>query len=363
MKMIADETCPSATTDGVTIKYNPAFVETLNLNEATGLIAHMVMHVALLHPFRREGRDPHTWNDACDYAINIILKDCGFSLLKDEMLNESFRNMSAEQVYTAIRQQKQKDSDGKNDGNNSGTDNGNTRNLPEKPPGFGSGWGNVADAPAATTAEKRKMEDDAKQIVVRAATVAKMQGNLPGSLERFVEDILEAKVNWREQLRRLLTEIARNDYSFRLPNPRYAHTGLYLPSLHSEEMAKIALAVDTSGSISQDEINAFAAEIRDIKAFTGTPVTVIYCDTQVRGTQELVDDEPLKPVGGGGTSFRPPFEHIDRNGPAINCLIYLTDGHCDRFPACEPAYLTVWAVTGNRNFQPPFGEKIFIEKN
>lgn len=361
MRLEADENCPSASTNGTAITCNPAFVEALSLNEATGLMAHQVMHIALMHPFRREARDPHTWNNACDYAVNLILKDCGFELPGDALISEHYRNMSAEQIYTLISRQKN-GGGGRNGNGKENSDGSNESGPQKKPSGFGDGWGNVTDAPAKTPEIRNRLENEAKQTVTRAAIAAKMQGNMPGSLERFIQEMLEPRINWREQLRRLLTEIARNDYSWKMPNTRYTHTGLYLPALHSEEMAKIILAVDTSGSIRQKELDIFAAEIRDIKAFTGIPVTVLYCDTRIRGEQELIDDEPLQPVGGGGTDYRRPFTHVSENEPSVKCLIYLTDGHCDTFPEYEPPFHTLWAVTANRKFKPPFGETVFIEE-
>ena len=86
-------------TDGVSLYYNPEFVDTLNSATLAGVLAHEVMHPALQHHVRRSGRDPRRWNEACDYAINPLLLDAGLSLPEGVLVDHRFRGMSAEQIY------------------------------------------------------------------------------------------------------------------------------------------------------------------------------------------------------------------------------------------------------------------------
>ncbi len=86
-------------TDGVSLYYNPEFVDTLNSATLAGVLAHEVMHPALQHHVRRSGRDPRRWNEACDYAINPLLLDAGLSLPDGVLIDHRFRGMSAEQIY------------------------------------------------------------------------------------------------------------------------------------------------------------------------------------------------------------------------------------------------------------------------
>ena len=89
-------------TDGISLFYNPAFVDTLNSATLCGVLAHEVMHPALQHHVRRSGRDPKRWNEACDYAINSLLLDDGLSLPEGVLVDERFRGWSAEQIYTLL---------------------------------------------------------------------------------------------------------------------------------------------------------------------------------------------------------------------------------------------------------------------
>jgi predicted metal-dependent peptidase len=89
-------------TDGVSLYFNPEFVETLSSAELMGTLAHETMHPALQHHTRRGGREPKRWNMACDYAINPLLIDAGLTLPKNLLLDDRFRGMSAERIYNLL---------------------------------------------------------------------------------------------------------------------------------------------------------------------------------------------------------------------------------------------------------------------
>src|SRR5215469_10081320 len=89
-------------TDGVSLLWNPEFVETLNAATLAGTLAHEVMHPSLHHHLRRSGRDPKRWNIACDYAINPLLLDAGLKLPECVLVDNRFRGMSAEQIYNLL---------------------------------------------------------------------------------------------------------------------------------------------------------------------------------------------------------------------------------------------------------------------
>ena len=102
-------------TDGVSLYYNPDFVETLNAATLAGTLAHEVMHPALHHHVRRSGRDPKRWNQACDYAINPLLVDAGLSLPDGVLLDHRFRGMSAEQIYNLLETESDRQDSGSED--------------------------------------------------------------------------------------------------------------------------------------------------------------------------------------------------------------------------------------------------------
>nr|MBL0700358.1 hypothetical protein [Desulfobacterales bacterium] len=135
-----------------------------------------------------------------------------------------------------------------------------------------------------------------------------------------------------------------------------------LPSLRSDDLPEVVIAVDTSGSISQVELDQFAAELSAILEFCAMTVHLLYCDMRViRAETFQRQDLPISiaPGGGGGTDFRPAFEWVEQQNISPRCLIYLTDLECTRFPE-EPFYPVLWARIGSAGKQPPFGDVIDI---
>ena len=218
------------------------------------------------------------------------------------------------------------------------------------------------DGQVASEADKKQMEEDWKIAVAQAARQQKTCGNLPGELQKMVDEIVNPTVDWRELLRRFVNERAREDYSWFPPNRRYVGQGIYLPSTRSEKMGEMVLGYDSSGSVGRKETNQFAGETSSIVEENGAHVTVIYCDTRVANVEEFgPDDMPieLNPRGGGGTDFRPVFDYVEEHDLEPACLIYFTDGYCNSFPKEEPAYPVLWACT-RKGFEPPFGEVIEV---
>jgi len=101
-----DEGAGTAVTNGESIRIAPSFLRTLSLEHATGILAHEVYHVLLLHHIgqRRGTREPELWNQAADYVVNLILQDARFQLPRGALLNARFRGMSTEQVYALLQQ-------------------------------------------------------------------------------------------------------------------------------------------------------------------------------------------------------------------------------------------------------------------
>jgi predicted metal-dependent peptidase len=124
------------------------------------------------------------------------------------------------------------------------------------------------------------------------------------------------------------------------------------------------IAVDTSGSIDRKALNHFAAEASGVLGAYDTTVRVIYCDTKVQKEEVFTKaDLPMKmkPVGGGGTDFRPAFKYVDKKGYTPACLIYFTDMYGD-FPRQEPDYPVMW-LTATERKTAPFGQTVLFKMN
>jgi predicted metal-dependent peptidase len=355
-------------TDGVSLFYNPEFVETLNAATLAGTLAHEVMHPALHHHVRRSGRDPKRWNIACDYAINPLLVDAGLSLPEGVLLDDRFRGMSAERIYSLIESEATEGSGG-GDEENESTGEGSGAEQPlageangVSAPATEGGIGQVLDAPApdeessTVTVEEQVREWDI--AVTQATTVARQAGKVPAGLNRTLEGAAEAAVDWRELLRRLWSETTPADYSWMRPNRRHLWTGLYLPGVVRDGVGEVAIAVDCSGSVSARQLRLFEAEVRSIlEGQRPDRVYVLYFDAVVQkvDTYEAGERIDLNPVGGGGTEFGPCFEWLEERGIQPQSLVFLTDLY-GSFPPSGPAYPVLWASTGSQ--KAPFGEVI-----
>lgn len=388
LKVVEDSSCETIATDGRKLSYNPKFVEGLSLDELKGVLAHEVLHLSNLHQVRRGSRDHGDFNRAADYAINGLIEDAGLKLPADRLRDPAFDGKGAEEIYRIIHQQPQQsqnepeqpqqgqgqgqgqqgqgqpddDSQGEPDSEGEGQD-GNGKPQDSGDPGK---CGEVRDATneeggKASEADRSQQEAEWKIAVAQAASIAKARGKLPGSLARFVDSVMEPKVDWREVLRRFVTNNAKADYSWKTPNRRFVHQGIYLPSLHSETLKPIVVAVDTSGSINDEILKQFSAELTAIVGeLPISTVKVVYCDAEVNRVEDFTKDDlplKLKACGGGGTDFRPVFEHIEtecEEAPA--CAVYLTDMD-GTFPEEDPGYPVLWASIGYTS-DAPFGEVV-----
>jgi predicted metal-dependent peptidase len=359
---------PTMATDGVSLFYNPDFVETLNAATLAGTLAHEVMHPALHHHVRRSGRDPKRWNVACDFAINPLLVDAGLSLPDGVLIDDRFRGLSAEQIYNLLGSESETEQDSSKEdeddepGGEDSKDETSGRGNSEEPsaPVTEGGIGQVLDAPQpdedTPTIEEQAREWDV--AVNQATTVARQAGKVPAGLKRTLEGAAEASVDWREMLRRLWSDTIPADYSWLRPNRRHVWAGLYLPGLICEGVGEIAIAVDCSGSVNGRQLRLFEAEVCSIlEGQRPQRVHVLYFDSEVQKAETYEAGQPvhLNPVGGGGTEFSPCFDWLDEHGIQPQTLVFLTDLY-GSFPDSAPNYPVIWASTGSQ--KAPFGAVI-----
>jgi predicted metal-dependent peptidase len=387
---------PTMATDGRRIVYDPAFVESLKPVELEAVLAHEVLHCALGHHCRRGQRDPRLWNEAADLAINPLLVANGFSLPAGALIDPGFDNLSAEEIYARLLQRKSDSSSaeqtqtpqpqGSGGGGASpqqgsrspepsepgsadpivsapdgGAETGNGETAPSRPGGFGEVMDATADdGKPASEAEKSRQQHEWNIAADQAIRSAKACGHEPANLDRPLSESRETKQDWRTILRDFIAARTPSDYRWSPPNRRYVGSGLYLPSVERTGLGTIVIGVDTSGSIGEEELEQFAAEISAISdEASPEAIHVVYCDAAVQSSQQFGPPEPidLEPKGGGGTDFRPVFEWVEENGIMPVCLIYLTDLCCHSYPPI-PEYPVLWVTDSRRT--APFGETVRI---
>ena len=354
----ASEAIPTAATDGVRILYNPAFIDTLTVDEVLGVLAHEILHCANGHPWRRNARDPMRWNIACDLAINPILTEAGLCLPAGHLADPKMVGKSAEWIYDRLplsgrRSGYAMPGSGGRDGEEGDRETGG----PVIP---GAGGHDVLDGDLET-GDLAQAEWAVR--MTQAVTVAKMHGTLPASLARLVACATQPKVEWRAYLRRFMQVMAREDYAWGRPNPRYVSRGLYLPSLRSESMPPVAVAIDTSGSIDAVTLGQFGAELTAIvEDLRPIRTTVIYADAKVQALDTFEQGDPIqiRAQGGGGTTFGPALDAAEHLDDPPCCVVYLTDlWGMHRPHALEMPVL--WVTTDPSAPAPPYGEVVTLE--
>jgi predicted metal-dependent peptidase len=352
MPMVFTTDIPTCATDMKKLYFNPAFVSSVDDDVLLFALAHEIMHTALQHGLRQQTRNKRRWNIATDFSINLTLKDTGFKVWSEALLDEKYRDeakhpMGADRIERMLPEDEQA-------GGGGGAGAGGEGDDPNDSPMLGDllDPDELSDPVAA-----EQLSRDIQQRVAQAATVAKMMGEMPDSLERFVNGIIDPKVPWFETLRHLMTEFAAYDEDWSQRNRRFP--GVYLPSDNSEcRLGEFIAIGDTSGSISDEEMASYMAEFRAVaEACKPERMRIVWADAKVQGEQEFDEHDEIepRPKGGGGTDMRVPLEHCEQYDPKI--VVLFTDGYTP-WPAEEPPYpLIVCCTTAHAC---PVGEVIRI---
>lgn len=362
--------CRTTATDARALYYNAQYIDGLTLDQTQFMLAHEALHCALSHFARRQHRSRHRWDIACDLAINPLLVKDGLKPPPGTLHMPEFEGMMAEEIYPAIADLEDETEtlddhlyDSEESEGGRGTNQGGDSQRQE---GEGGGTSAEADperggAPQPrplTEAEREQLSVQWQQRLAGAAQQAMRAGKLGGGLARLVDHLLQPRLPWRMLLAKYMTAIARDDYTYSRPSRREGQA--ILPSLRSAQV-DIVVALDTSGSVSPDEICEFMSEIDAIKGQVRARITLHACDALLAedGPWEFEPWEefrlPRDFSGGGGTRFTPVFDWARRRDRQPDLLVYFTDAEGE-FPEREPPYPVLWLVKGKAKV--PWGQRV-----
>ncbi len=329
--------------EGDKYQYNDEYLETLTPDELSFTLANAAMHQALYHDKRQSRRMGWMWYLATDYAINAILVENGLVMPDKINYDNRFEGQYAEEIYETLRQEIMDDEQRDNDeGEEDESPDNEEQQQSEK----------------VTSDENREGEEAYERFLEQVNQKLEKQGELPKGLERLLEIKGEATILWRDALYRYVNTHAKSDYRFFPPNMKYLYLGFALPAIHGEHL-HIAVAIDTSASVDKELLEQFLAELSEImQLFPNYEIELIECDAKIQHISTLYPTEPLRAIlkGGGGTDFRPVFEHLEHHD--IKFLIYFTDG-MGTFPSYLPHIETLWVMP--EVVEVPFGEVIVLE--
>jgi len=366
--------CTTAAVDGRNIYYNREFFKDLDVDEIKFVLCHEVLHVALDHFGRRTHRDPSWWNMSNDFIINGMLvsdkigkmptkkvtdvDEKGETNQRVGLYDEKYLGWTSEAVYDDLEKRKVKKQmtmdvhlelggDDKGKGRQAVDKDGNPIKVSEE--------------------ELKKIREEMKNKVLQAAQAS--AGKMPASLQRLVDDLVEPKINWRDLLQQNIQSCITDDFTWMRPNRKHMYGGIFLPTLDKDDTIDIAIAIDMSGSISDDMAKDFLSEVYGImQMYNDFNISVLCFDTQVYNFQKFTKDSAddlltYECKGGGGTEFMAFWKYwMDEQIEPKKAVIF-TDGYPFGTWGPESYCDVLWIITeGHKTrVKPPFGQYAYYD--
>ena len=356
----------TAYTDGLNKKYSARFIEKLSDEELRALILHENLHVALMHIPRHKDlmkENSMLANVAMDIVVNNIINRLSDKKLcklpEGGIFDPHYDGWSVREIYNDLKKQ--------NEGNGSGEGevivivNGKAHSTE------GSDEHDAKGTEGKTPEEMKELEEKIGKALREGGMLA---GRLGTKMPRELEESLVSPIDWRKELQEYIKTSVRgaDELTWRRFNRSLLANDILAPSVESETITEVLFAVDTSGSIGDEDLAAVATQIAAAcETCRPEKVRVLWWDTHVHGEQVFaVDDydnirKLLKPQGGGGTRVSCVSEYIVKNKLAPDCVVILTDGYLEDNIQWATTVDTLWLVKGNNRFVPPSGKKLTIE--
>lgn len=360
---------PTAGTDGRFVYINPDFFKALTVDERCFVLAHEVMHVVLEHPWRSNnyeqrgvGPDLKAYNNmkmniAEDYIINDMLIQSGLMAMPHGGYHNPQYGMNevADEVYCKLPDTPPKPKGGGGKGSGNTSMQGNTG-------GFDHHMKPAADDDGNATGPSKA---DIQRALKSAEVTAKSIGNMPGHMQRLINEICDPQVNWAEELRLDITNTAgRDSTTWARPNRKRLAVppNIYMPGTCGHQAGTIVVYGDTSGSVSDTEWRHYLGELAAIvEDLNPEQCYVGSCDTEATEPELIEDADDVrnyKPVGGGGTHMPAIFAKLDECDIVPDTLVILTDGYTDF--GKEQNYPVIWVIT-TPSITAPHGKTIHIK--
>ena len=347
----------------IILHVDPPRLESHSVEDVSRILEHECLHLVFEHIVRRGGNHPYVWNIASDLAINCLIKAMHVGCIPGQGPFADFPAKKTSEFYYAKLYDKfdMKDVTFNADGSITIKDSKTGKEVTVHPTGDHTKW-KTGDGKEADSLTREVI----KQAVAEAYQQAKAQGRLPGGIAEIIEELLgKEKVNWKRLLKQFVGNAVKSSskYSWKRESKRF---GDAQKGKVKDRMIDLAVAIDTSGSISKEEFQEFITEIKGIMCAYKTTVTVIECDAEVQKVYQLRRhgkvDTNFK--GRGGTDFRPVFKWFEDKKKTPGLLVFFTDGE-GAFPDPPPVKpKTVWILTSRTYCEKtPFGRVIKIPKS
>lgn len=373
--VIVNDEVPTACTDGRNEYYGRQFVDKLTDKELAFVRCHEVGHKMFRHLstyHHLHAIDAAVCNQAMDHVLNLYLLSLDptgrvivMPKYKDGpekgkplgLADPRFKGMDTKQVFDILRKEQDESEEGQGQG--------------QGQPGEGGmdshDW---EGAKQLSEEEQKELEKEIDEAVRHGLIAQKVRGKGAGGLPRDLEDLMTPKIDWREALRDFVKSTCKgnSNSTWRRPNKRYLAQDIYMPSLISEQVERIVVGIDTSGSISGAELTRFLTEVQSIAEEVNPKcVDLLYWDSAVAAHEEYQDGavtmiaQSTKPKGGGGTSPGCVSEYLKAKHITADVIVMFTDGHVGNDWGNDWAAPLMWVVHNNKRAMASHGITVHIE--
>jgi predicted metal-dependent peptidase len=361
--------------------FNPKFLETLTVEEAVAILTHECNHAVLGHLTRMHdeykenaslaniaqdmnaNKDiQHLPKGACTVASitqEFAKKGIKLNLKDDDTSENHYKELSKHSNKMEISQDK--------DGNMeimikdpNGKEIGRIKIVPCNNKDKQSDSSSKGDVPELAKEVLRQAIKEAAEVRRKSSN----RGHLPQGIEQAIEEWLKPPViSWKRLLKQFIAATIKSGSkrSWKRPNRRF---GEIQKGKLSDRMISVTIAIDTSGSIGDNDLKSFVSEMRAIQSCYKGSMLVMECDAQIQKTYTLTKYKPVQRnfKGRGGTSFKPVFEYIRDKKVKTDLLIFFTDLDGDQDHCKKPGYPVLWVATCPKR-PVPFGHVISLVDN
>lgn len=324
----------------------------LTEDEQMGVILHELGHILFKHLFMSEYfGDKNHFNIAADCEVNShipALQKKPYCYAAAFGLENA---LGTKQYYERIPRNDNQDGengDGTPDFSNNQSDRGSHETWKD--------FKNLSET------EKQLVEN---QIDYRAKQTAeqckKLIGSVPGELKQYLDSLFEIKpqvFNWKAYFRRVIGNLITSElYLTRMrPSRRFPDSR----GVRFKKKPHVLVGVDTSGSVSNSELEDFFSEIHHLWK-SGVKVTVAQVDTQINHIEEYTGTFKKEIYGRGGTEFSSLITYYNDHRKDFSTIVIFTDGYVSL--NLPPFMNGVWVITSNGSHQDYPGTTIYIPSN
>lgn len=311
--------------------------ELKSFNERVAVIKHETLHILFKHLFRMQSNsyDNKLFNIAADLVVNQLIEP--WKLPESAITLSTFPELnlptdkSVEWYYKEL-QKKSSDENTKKLMNQISENSSHSDH---------SKWGENNET------SSKVIESELDRMIVQAKdrTPLKDYGSIPLGIKTIINSIIEKRnpqIDWKRALRLFSTSSRKTRvyHTMKRISKRYGTR----PGIKIKRYQRLAVAIDTSGSIKESDFGIFFSEIHSMWK-QGAEIEVLECDAELQRKYSYKGKLPKFISGGGGTLFDPVFNYLRSNRfEKYDGCIYLTDGYAPE-PKIKPPCSLFWCIT------------------